>query len=115
MRLLARDPAALFAAVFLGAMLLAALVGTPLLEDVASSTNLRGRNAPPFDLSRSWHFLLGADTLGRPILPRIIVAAQNTLLVAGCSVLAALLIGTTLGMVAGYAGGCPSGRALRSS
>ncbi|MHA3979177.1 ABC transporter permease [Halovulum sp. GXIMD14794] len=115
LRLLTRDPVALLAALFLSALLAAALFGAPLLEDVASSTDLRGRNAPPFDLSRSWEFFLGADTLGRPILPRIIVAAQNTLLVAGCSVLAALFIGAALGMVAGYAGGWVSQVLMRGA
>ena len=67
--------------------------------------NLRGRNAPPFTLENGWLYVLGADALGRSILARIIVAAQNTLGVAAAAVAAALLIGGTLGLIAGYRGG----------
>jgi peptide/nickel transport system permease protein len=49
--------------------------------------------------------VLGADALGRSILARIIVAAQNTLGVAAAAVAAALLIGGALGLLAGYRGG----------
>ena len=44
--------------------------------------NLRGRNAAPFDLEQGWLYVLGADALGRSLLARIIVAAQNTLMIA---------------------------------
>ena len=40
--------------------------------------NLRSRNAPPFTLEQGWLYLLGADALGRSILARLVVAAQNT-------------------------------------
>ncbi|MEX2396765.1 MAG: ABC transporter permease subunit, partial [Balneolales bacterium] len=51
-----------------------------------------------------WFFVLGADALGRPMLPRIIVASQNTILVASGAVIVSIFIGTTLGLVAGYMG-----------
>ncbi|MDF2782344.1 MAG: transporter permease, partial [Geminicoccaceae bacterium] len=41
----------------------------------------------------------------RSILARIIVAAQNTIAVAGAAVAFALLVGGTLGLIAGYRGG----------
>jgi peptide/nickel transport system permease protein len=97
-----RDKFALAAAVVLLTIVLCAVVGPELLGDVASKQNLRGRNAPPFDLSRDWSFILGADALGRPILPRIMVAARNTLLIAATSVFFAMLLGASLGLVAGY-------------
>lgn len=108
MALLRRNPAALAAAMLLFVLVLAALFVAPILVDAASSTDLRGRNAPPFDFGRNWLFVLGADALGRPILPRIIVAAQNTLLIAGCSVVFALGVGSGLGLIAGYVGGTVS-------
>ena len=49
--------------------------------------------------------MLGADALGRSILARIIVAAQNTLAVAAAAVALAMAIGGTLGLIAGYRGG----------
>lgn len=102
LRMLWRDKFAFTAALFLGVMVLCALFGPLLLEETASRNNLRGRNAPPFDFSANWKLWLGGDALGRPLLARIIVAAQNTMLVAFGAVLCSMLIGTTLGLVAGY-------------
>ena len=100
-----RDKFATGAALFLLLMLFCALFGPALLGDTATQMDLKQRNAPPFELERGWLFFLGADALGRSILARIIVAAQNTLAIAGAAVAAAMVIGGTLGLIAGYAGG----------
>lgn len=96
------DKLAFFAALFLVIVVLCALFGPMLLDTLATKQNLRGRNAPPFDLSRGWLYVLGADALGRPLLARIIVAAQNTMTVAAGAVLGSAVIGCTLGLIAGY-------------
>ncbi|MBY5566244.1 ABC transporter permease [Rhizobium leguminosarum] len=96
------DKLAFFAALFLLIVLLFALFGPLLLEAIATKQNLRGRNAPPFDITRGMLYVLGADALGRPLLARVIVAAQNTILVAAAAVLASSVVGTALGLVAGY-------------
>lgn len=96
------DKLAFFAALFLLIVLLCALFGPFLLEGIATKQNLRGRNAPPFDITRGSLYVLGADALGRPLLARAIVAAQNTILVAAAAVLASSVVGTALGLVAGY-------------
>jgi peptide/nickel transport system permease protein len=46
--------------------------------------------------------ILGADALGRPLLARIIVAAQNTLMIAAGAGALSATIGASLGLVAGY-------------
>ena len=46
--------------------------------------------------------LLGSDDLGRDLLSRIIYGARASLLVAALSVSVSLLVGTTLGMLAGW-------------
>ncbi|MHA3976694.1 ABC transporter permease [Halovulum sp. GXIMD14794] len=97
-----RDKFAFAAACFLLLMVFCALFGPALFEEVATKQNLRGRNAPPFDFTKPWLFWLGGDALGRPLLARIIVAAQNTLLVAAGAVVCSLAIGTALGLIAGY-------------
>ncbi len=102
LKMLWRDKFALCAAIFLIIVIFCALFGPMLLEDLATKQNLRARNAPPFDLSKGWVFFLGGDALGRPLLARIIVAAQNTMMVAAGAVACALIIGTTLGLIAGY-------------
>ncbi|MGH6899000.1 MAG: ABC transporter permease [Geminicoccaceae bacterium] len=103
--LLWRDKFALVSALYLGLMVLCALIGPALLGEVATDMNLRQRNAPPFTLEHGWLYVLGADALGRSMLARIIVAAQNTLAVAAAAVAVALAIGGTLGLIAGYRGG----------
>ena len=104
-RLLWHDKFALVAACYLLLMALCALFGPPLLESVATDMNLRMRNAPPFTMENGWAYVMGADSLGRSILARLVVAARNTLAVAAAAVAVALTIGGTLGLIAGYAGG----------
>ena len=50
-------------------------------------------------------FLLGADTLGRDVWTRTLFGTRISLVVAGCAMLTATLIGTSIGLVAGYFGG----------
>jgi peptide/nickel transport system permease protein len=105
LKLLWADKLATFAAIFLIVIVVCALVGPHLLEQLASKPNLRGRNAPPFDLTGGWLMILGGDQLGRPLLARIIVAAANTMAIATGAVLASMVIGTSLGMIGGYSRG----------
>ena len=99
-----RDKLAFVSAIVLIIIVLFALLGPALLSDLATSQNLRGRNSPPFDLARGWAFVLGGDSLGRPMLARLIVAARSTMLVAAGTVLAAMVVGAVLGLLAGYLG-----------
>jgi peptide/nickel transport system permease protein len=97
-----RDKFATLAVLFLLVALGCALFGPALLGEAATRQNLRGRNAPPFSLEQGWLFVLGADALGRPLLARIVVAAQNTLMVAAGAVALSASLGAALGLVAGY-------------
>ncbi|THK38994.1 ABC transporter permease [Ensifer sp. MPMI2T] len=99
---LRRDRLALAAAVFLALFVLAAILGPWLVGDAASRLGLRQRNLAPFSLEHSWIYFLGADTLGRPLLGRLIVGAQSTLGIAAAAVFSSMLIGGTLGLIAGY-------------
>ncbi len=99
-----RDKLAFISAIVLLFIILCALLGPALLGELATDQNLRGRNSPPFDLARGWAFVLGGDSLGRPMLARLIVAARSTMLVAAGAVASALIVGAALGLVAGYLG-----------
>ena len=99
------DKPAFVAALFLCVVLICAVIGPALLDAVATKQNLRGRNAPPFDLSKGWLLILGGDALGRPLLARIVVAAQNTLAIAAGAVALSMAIGSSLGLIAGYSRG----------
>nr|WP_245435591.1 ABC transporter permease [Microvirga calopogonii] len=97
-----RDKFATVAVIFLLLVILCAIFGPAWLGDAAVKQNLRGRNAPPFSLQQGWLFVLGADALGRPLLARIVVAAQNTLAIAAGAVVLSSILGATLGLIAGY-------------
>lgn len=98
------DKFASAAVIFLALVILCATLGPLLLGEAAGSQNLRARNAEPFTLERGFLYILGGDALGRPLLPRIVVAAQNTMMIAAGAVIGAMAVGTVLGLVAGYAG-----------
>jgi len=89
----------------LGVLALFILIATfaPLLAPYDPNTqNLVGRLKPPGTVSRSFHYWLGSDELGRDLLSRVIFGARVSLLVAVLSVLLSGVVGTALGMLAGY-------------
>lgn len=68
--------------------------------------SLRDANTPPFwSDGGSTTYLLGTDSLGRDILSRLIYGTRVSLTVAVGGVLIAMVLGVTLGLVAGYRGG----------
>lgn len=113
LRLVLRDPLAACAVVFLVFIALCALVGPYMIGDLATTPNFRARNLAPFDASMGPAYFLGADTLGRSLAARLVVGAQNTLGIAAAAVMCSLLLGGTLGLVAGYARGIGSTLILR--
>ncbi len=111
--LLWQDKVAFVSAVLLLVVIFCTIFGPWLMADQARAVNLMAHNAPPFSLSKGWMFVLGADALGRSLLARIIVASQNTILIASSAVLLSMTIGGALGLVAGYKGGWISATLLR--
>jgi peptide/nickel transport system permease protein len=103
--LLWRDKFTFVAVLFLLLVLFCVFFGEHFFAEYADAINLRGRNAPPLSLENGWMFCLGGDALGRSMLARVIVGAQNTIAVAAASVICSFVIGVTLGLVAGYRDG----------
>ena len=60
---------------------------------------------PVWQETGSWDYPLGTDKLGRDMLSRIIHGARVSLVVAVISIAAGGLVGTSLGLIAGYFGG----------
>ena len=53
----------------------------------------------------SWDHILGGDNIGRDLLSRIIHGARVSLVVVAIAVTSGLLLGVSMGLVAGYFGG----------
>ncbi|MBI5353341.1 MAG: ABC transporter permease [Chloroflexi bacterium] len=65
---------------------------------------------PPFfkgstNIQSDPRFLLGTDSLGRDVLSRVIYGSRVSMVVGFFPTFIILLMGTTIGMIAGYAGG----------
>ncbi|WP_418602109.1 ABC transporter permease [Mycolicibacterium sp. SCSIO 43805] len=112
-RLLSNDRVALTAAGVLGIVVLTALVGPLLVGDLATRIDLDNSNQPPFTLAHGWANVLGTDPLGRSMLARLVVACQTTLSVAIPAVVISAVIGSAVGMWAGYHRGWRETLAMR--
>ncbi len=66
-----------------------------------TENNIAIRLTPPF---QDWSHPLGTDVLGKDVLSRIIFGARTTALVTVPSMIVAVFVGTTVGLVSGYAG-----------
>ncbi|KZL03576.1 ABC transporter permease [Pseudovibrio sp. Ad26] len=78
------------------------LISSLLYPDGGETINLSARLMPPFADS---NFPLGADPLGRNVLERIILGGRISFSVGILSVAGALMIGTVIGLLAGYYSG----------
>jgi peptide/nickel transport system permease protein len=96
--------------VIIAILLLVSLL-VPIVHDYDPKidSNLRARLDPP-----SREHLLGADNLGRDVLVRLVHGARYSLGVGIISVGIGLVIGGTLGMVAGFLGGAIDKVIMRS-
>ncbi|NDJ62681.1 MAG: ABC transporter permease [Chloroflexi bacterium] len=79
-------------------------------EDYANDTNLRNRWQPP-----SAEHPFGTDSVGRDVLARTIYGGQISLAIAALSVTVTSLIGTLLGLLAGYFGGWIDSLVMRTA
>jgi len=97
---LGRHPEGRIALALLVFMGLAALAGPRVVPYGPNQINAEDVLQGPG--TRHW---FGTDELGRDQLSRVIAAAPIAFYVSGASVAVALVIGTAIGLVAGYAGG----------
>jgi peptide/nickel transport system permease protein len=110
---LARDRLGLFGVAIVALFVVSALAA-PLLapydptEQFFEGLTLEGSPRPP-----NADFWLGTDLLGRDLLSRLLYGARTSLIIGVVANGAAVVIGTLLGLVAGYAGGLVGGAVMR--
>ncbi|NTF85164.1 ABC transporter permease [Rhizobium rhizogenes] len=102
LRRFARHKLALLGVAMITTIILACLIGPSLLPYDELFIDLRARFAPPF--TAGYH-IFGTDPLGRDVAVRLFMAGRISLLVGFFAMVLSTLIGTTIGVVAGYYGG----------
>jgi peptide/nickel transport system permease protein len=105
-----RDPVAIGAAIVVLLLVLIALFGPWIAPADPYAASMLKRLRPV----GSEGFALGSDELGRDLLSRLIVGTRLSLFMGITPVIFAFLIGATLGIVAGYAGGLANTAIMRT-
>lgn len=93
------EPATLF-----GVVLVLTHLSLALFSPIMSSYGVSALVGPPLQRP-SWEFWLGTDQIGRDYLSRLMAGGRVALLVSFCGVAVSLVIGTLMGLIAGYTGG----------
>jgi peptide/nickel transport system permease protein len=89
-----------------GLIVLAALAAPLIAPHGPYAQDVSRRLIPPvWQAKGSWDHVLGTDKLGRDYLSRLLYGGQISLLIGVSAALISGLIGTTLGLCAGYFGG----------
>ena len=101
LRQLGREPVAMAAAAVLLLLVAAALFAPWLAPADPYKASMLKRLLPP---GSAGHWL-GTDELGRDMLTRLIYGGRMSLVIGVAPVVAAFVLGTGIGLVAGYAGG----------
>jgi oligopeptide transport system permease protein len=112
---LLKNKLAVFGMVVVGIIILASLVGPPIIKaktgftyDLQPADSSLRNSFPPLtapDGSFSWTHPMGTDSAGRDILARVLQGGRISLAVGLISTLVSLIIGITWGATAGYLGG----------
>jgi len=104
-----RSPVAVISVIVLLIIVVGAL-GAPVIAphdpyDLASLDLLDASTPPVWAADGSARFPLGTDDQGRDMLSAILYGSRISLIVGFASVMLSLLIGVSLGLISGYAGG----------
>lgn len=80
----------------------------PLVSDVDHGLSELGAPLPP-----SRDAVLGTDALGRDVWARVVTGARTSLSIAAIATALTLVVGVSLGLIAGYAGGIVDSAVMR--
>jgi peptide/nickel transport system permease protein len=109
-RRLRRDKLAMFAAAVIMALLLMALLGALITPQDPYQASMMLRLKPLGTVNH----VLGTDELGRDMLSRLMAGARLSLFMGITPVVLAFVLGSVLGITAGYAGGWTHSVIMRS-
>jgi peptide/nickel transport system permease protein len=104
-RVLARNRAALIAALTVAGYVLLALLAPLIASRSPTEVNLLDRMKPPAVVGGDRNYPLGTDSLGRDVRSRVIYGSRVSLGVGLAAVIVAGCLGVSLGLLAGYRGG----------
>ena len=98
------------AAAVVALLMILASVGAPVVAphnpyDMASIDIFDSMLPPAWEEGGDARFLMGTDAIGRGILSTILYGSRMSIFIGVVSVALSLLIGVTLGLIAGYRGG----------
>jgi oligopeptide transport system permease protein len=106
-RRLLKNKLAVFGLVVICVMIVAVIIGPPIVEwttgytyDFIPPEKELVRSLPP-----SLHHLLGTDDTGRDLLARVLQGGRISIMVGVISTLVSLIVGVSFGATAGYLGG----------
>lgn len=109
-RRLSRDRVAVGAGIVIAVLVALALLGSAVAPQDPYASSIMSRLKP---IGHDGYFL-GSDELGRDMLSRLIVGARLSLFMGITPVLCAFVIGSLIGVVAGYAGGIVNTMIMRT-
>jgi peptide/nickel transport system permease protein len=89
----------------IGAAILAPIIAPHDPYDLRSLSLLDSNLPPAWEVGGERRFLLGTDDQGRDILSTILYGTRSSIAISILSVVFAITIGVSLGLVAGYSGG----------
>ena len=95
-----RHKLAMFGLVVFAVMLIATFIGSPLYPQEIDTIDFSVSGG-----SLTWQHPFGTDSLGRDLLARILWGGRISLAVGIIAALVAIVVGTTIGAVAGFFGG----------
>lgn len=90
---------------WLGVAIVVALVLCAVFAPLIAPYNPNEQNIIVYLSPPSWENLLGTDQFGRDVLSRLLYGARYSLTIGFLAIVTALIIGSLIGMIAGYVGG----------
>jgi peptide/nickel transport system permease protein len=107
---LVRNKSSLAGMLILGSLILVALFSLSMSFESVTEANLTYRFSPP-----TWSHPFGADSMGRNVFLRVIYGTRYSIIIGFGAVSISVIIGVTLGSIAGYYGGRPDNVIMRIS